>query len=227
MARRKTVKLGGRKLQVATKLSAATNAKRGYCQTCSGLGTRGATGKRKARPCEACSGTGRTAKPTAPATTTTGTGATDTSRRARPSADTVAARRAGAANVGGNTGPRTAYGAAAAKRTATRKTKKKQRTVLRLFGIGGKRLPVNKALRTWTRSTFGTRTTTSAQGRARAGATFGQVIAIGEHPGSAWWRCPRCAATETGLRDGDTALGRAAAHWAGNHPGAPFRLDTR
>lgn len=235
MATRKTVKLGGRTLRVATKLSAGTNARRGYCPACSGLGTRRTGRGAKARPCSRCNGTGRATTPNIPKTTATAKGktgskttTTGTPHRTRPSADIVASRRTGVPAVGRNAGPRTAYGAAAASRTAQKRSKKaskKTPTALRLFGIGGRRLPVNKALRGWARGVFGTRTTTAGQARAQANRSFGQTIAVGGNLGSSWWRCPRCSATETGLRDGDTATGRAAAHWASTHPGAPFRLD--
>ncbi|MEY9904362.1 hypothetical protein ABIA35_000568 [Catenulispora sp. MAP12-49] len=228
MAQRKTVRLGGKQLRVATKLAPATNTARGYCPTCSGLGTHGKTKAGKARPCRRCNGTGRAATPAKPATKPPAKKPAEGAPKpgpARTSGQTVAARRPAASG----TGARTAYGAAANRRSADRKTKKtakKTSTVLRLFGIGGKRLPVNRAVRGWARGAFGTRTTTTtAQARARNNRSFGQTIAIGGNPGASWWRCPRCAASETGLRDADTAVGRAAAHWAGTHPGAPFRLD--
>jgi len=233
MAQRKTVQLGGKQLRVATKLAPATNAKRGYCPTCSGLGTHGKTKNGKARPCRRCNGTGRAvtgapaAKPAPKSPAKKTAAAAPKPGPARTSGQTVAARRPAASGAGA----RTAYGAAANRRAADRKakksTKKKTPTVLRLFGIGGKRLPVNRAVRGWARGAFGTRTTTTAQARTRNNRSFGQTIAIGGNPGASWWRCPRCSASETGLRDADTATGRAAAHWAGTHPGAPFRLDAQ
>lgn len=54
----KTVKLGGRTLRVAETLSASTNARRGYCSTCSGNGTVSA-GRNKVKTCGTCTGTGR------------------------------------------------------------------------------------------------------------------------------------------------------------------------
>lgn len=58
MAKYKTVKVPGGTVRVAETLSAATNAKRGYCPTCSGNGTVSA-GRNKVKPCDPCNGTGR------------------------------------------------------------------------------------------------------------------------------------------------------------------------
>jgi DnaJ-class molecular chaperone len=57
MAKYKTVKVPGGTVRVAETLSAATNAKRGYCPDCSGNGT--VTVRRKVTSCDSCNGTGR------------------------------------------------------------------------------------------------------------------------------------------------------------------------
>lgn len=207
MTQRKTVRLGGKQLRIATKLNPATNAKRGYCPTCSGLGTHGKAKAGKARPCRRCNGTGRAPEKTPAATkqakttakTTAKKTATTPARRApaRTSAQTVAARRrTTTAARTSDSQPRTAYGASAARRASARRITKtrrsNKRTMLRLLGIGGKRLTLRRALGSWLRNTFGTRTVNAAQARRRL-ANVNDIYGDFAGPEGSWsWKCQLC-----------------------------------
>jgi len=112
-----------------------------------------------------------------------------------------------------------------AERTAKRSKAKRPRRagLLGLLGFRN-RTPLRRRAKSWLGKTFGTTTTA----RRNAGTTRGgQVVAIGANPGTSWWRCPRCGASEYALTDADVATGRAARHVATAHPGMPFRIDPR
>jgi hypothetical protein len=65
----------------------------------------------------------------------------------------------------------------------------------------------------------------SGGGAARSGTGAGlPAVTVGGTLGASWWRCSRCPATEGGIRDTDTATGRAATHFTATHPGAPLRI---
>ena len=102
------------------------------------------------------------------------------------------------------------------------KTKRPRRPgMLGLLGFR-KRTPLRRRMKSWLGKTFGTSTTAR---RNTERSRSGQVVAIGANPGTSWWRCPRCGASEYALADADVATGRAARHVAATHPGMPFRID--